>query len=76
MSTKLKMIFFFLEIITNEFKIKDHCNFLKKICKSKRISQCKISIYFAKKTYFFYFTHPFLQNTHISLSILLSILFK
>ena len=23
-----------------------------------------------KKTYFFYFTHPLLQNTHISLSIL------
>ena len=23
-----------------------------------------------KKIYFFYFTHPFLQNTHISLSIL------
>ena len=29
-----------------------------------------------KKTYFFYFTHSFLQNVHISLSILLSILFK
>ena len=28
------------------------------------------------KTYFFYFTHSFLQNTHISLSILQDILIK
>ena len=34
------------------------------------ISGCKLSIYFAQKNYFFYFTHSFLQNTHISLSIL------
>ena len=33
--------------------------------------QCKFSFYFAqRKTYFFYVTHLFLQNTHISLSIL------
>ena len=31
---------------------------------------------FTLKTYFFYFTHPFLQNTHISLFILSSVLFK
>ena len=29
-----------------------------------------------EKTYFFYFTHPLLQNTHINLSILSFILFK
>ena len=34
------------------------------------ISGCKLSIYFAQKNYFFYFTHSFLQNTHISLFIL------
>ena len=31
---------------------------------------------FTLKTYFFYFTHLFLQNTHISLFILSSVLFK
>ena len=36
----------------------------------------KFSFYFILKAYFFYFTHLFLQNTHISLSILPSILFK
>ena len=40
------------------------------IHKSIHISGCKFFIYFAQKTYFFYFTHPILQNTHISLSIL------
>ena len=34
------------------------------------------SIYFAGKTYFFYFIHIYLQNTNIILSILSSILFK
>ena len=44
---------------------------------SKHISSYKFFVYFAKKeTYFFYFTHIFLQNTHINLSILPSILFK
>ena len=37
---------------------------------SNHISSCKLSIYFAQKNYFFYFTHQFLQNTHISLFIL------
>ena len=36
----------------------------------------KLSFYFTLKAYFFYFTHPFLQNTYINLSILPSILFK
>ena len=36
----------------------------------------KFSFYFTLKAYFFYFTHPFLQNTHISLFILPSILFN
>ena len=42
------------------------------LTQSFHISGCKLSIYFAqkKKNYFFYFTHQFLQNTHISLSIL------
>ena len=31
---------------------------------------------FTLKTYFFYFTHPFLPNSHISLSILSPVLFK
>ena len=30
----------------------------------------KDSVYFTQKTYFFYFTLSFLQNTHISLSII------
>ena len=38
--------------------------------KSNYISWCKFSFFFAQKSYFFYFTHSFLQNTHISLSIL------
>ena len=44
--------------------------------KSIHISGCKFSFYFApkkkkkKKNPLFYFTHPILQNTHISLSIL------
>ena len=38
--------------------------------KSNYISRCKFSFYFAKKSYFFYFIHSFLQNTHINLSIL------
>ena len=38
---------------------------------SNCISSCKLSVYFTqKKTIFFYFTHLFLQNTHVSLSIL------
>ena len=36
----------------------------------------KLSFYFTLKAYFFYFIHQFLQNTHINLSILPSILFK
>ena len=40
------------------------------ISKSKCISWCKNFVNFAKKIYFFYFTHLFLQNNHISLSIL------
>ena len=45
--------------------------FLNQPIKSNYISRCKFSFYFAqKKTTFFYFTHSFLQNTHISLSIL------
>ena len=32
--------------------------------------QPNFSIYFTLKTYFFYFTLPYFQNTHISLSIL------
>ena len=39
-------------------------------CKRNCIRWCKLSFYFAKKNYFFYFTYQFLQNTHISLSIL------
>ena len=37
---------------------------------SNYISLCIRFCLFTLKTYFFYFTHPFLQNTHISLSIL------
>ena len=36
----------------------------------------KDSIYFTQKTYFFYFAPSFLQNTHISLSILQDISIK
>ena len=42
----------------------------KKILRSNRISSCKFFVYFAQKNYFLYFTHQFLRNTHISLSIL------
>ena len=38
--------------------------------KSNYISWCKFSFFFAQKSYFFYFTHSFLQDTYISLSIL------
>ena len=44
--------------------------FLNQPIKSNYTSRCKISFYFAQKKLFFYFTHSFLQNTHISLSIL------
>ena len=40
------------------------------ISKNIHISRCIISIHFAKKICFVYFTHFFLQNIHISLSIL------
>ena len=43
------------------------------LCKSNHISEYKLSVYLAHKknnNYFFYFTHSFLQNTSISLSIL------
>ena len=39
-------------------------------------ARAKDSVYFTLKTYFFYFTPPFLQNTHISLSILQDISIK
>ena len=38
--------------------------------KSTSIGGVKISIYFAKYTYFFYFTQPLLQDAYISLAIL------
>ena len=39
-------------------------------------ARLKDSVYFTSKTYFFYFTLSFLQNTHISSSILSPLLFK
>ena len=38
--------------------------------KSIHISPFKFLVYFTRKNLLFYFIHPFLQNTHISLSIL------
>ena len=41
------------------------------------VSACvKFIIYFSIRTYFFYFTILFLQNTHIRLFIILTFLFK
>ena len=51
-----------------EYKKWDREN-LYYIYKSIRTNGCKKNFYFAKKkTYFFYFTHPLLQNTHINLA--------
>ena len=44
---------------------------LKQIWQSKHISKCKrFLVFYTKNLLFFYFTHQFLQNSHISLFIL------
>ena len=49
---------------------------LKQIWQSKRIDKCKSFLLFYTKNLLFLFTHQFLQNTHISLSILHTYLIK
>ena len=58
-----------IENDTNKHIKKSACKKINN--KSIHISGCKIFIYFAqKKSTFFYFTHLFLQNTLIRLSVL------